>query len=37
MADANGAGLVLFAYDGSDQAKSAIQEAAQQLSPGRKA
>jgi hypothetical protein len=37
MADRNGHGPVLFAYDGSDQAKAAIREAGQQLSPGRKA
>jgi len=35
MAHRNGAGLVLFAYDGSEQAKAAIREAAHQLSPGR--
>jgi nucleotide-binding universal stress UspA family protein len=37
MADRTGHGPVLFAYDGSDQAKAAIQEAGRQLSPGRKA
>jgi nucleotide-binding universal stress UspA family protein len=30
-------GPILFAYDGSDQAKAAIQEAARQLTPGRDA
>jgi nucleotide-binding universal stress UspA family protein len=30
-------GAVLFAYDGSDQAKAAIREAARQLEPGRPA
>jgi nucleotide-binding universal stress UspA family protein len=35
MAQRNSADPVLFAYDGSDQAKNAIQEAARQLSPGR--
>jgi hypothetical protein len=37
MADRNGDSPVLFAYDGSDQAKAAIEVAGQQLSPGRKA
>lgn len=37
MADRNGDGLVLFAYDGSDQAKAAIEVAGQQLGAGRKA
>jgi nucleotide-binding universal stress UspA family protein len=33
----DGAGPVLFAYDGSEQAKAAIRAAAQQLVPGRDA
>jgi nucleotide-binding universal stress UspA family protein len=35
MANANDTGAVLLAYDGSDQAKASIQEAARQLGPGR--
>jgi nucleotide-binding universal stress UspA family protein len=35
MAQRSSADPVLFAYDGSEQAKNAIQEAARQLSPGR--
>jgi nucleotide-binding universal stress UspA family protein len=34
---ASGAGAVLFAYDGSDLAKLAIEQAARQLAPGRDA
>jgi nucleotide-binding universal stress UspA family protein len=37
MANRNGNGTILFAYDGSDQAKAAIREAARQLSPDRDA
>jgi nucleotide-binding universal stress UspA family protein len=37
MAHGNGAGAVLFAYDGSQEAKASIRAAAQQLSPGRDA
>jgi nucleotide-binding universal stress UspA family protein len=37
MANRNGDGPVLFAYDGSEQAKAAIHEAAHQLGPGRDA
>jgi nucleotide-binding universal stress UspA family protein len=37
MANRNGDGPVLFAYDGSEQAKASIHEAARQLSPGRDA
>jgi nucleotide-binding universal stress UspA family protein len=37
MADTNSAGPILFAYDGSEQAKAAIREAAVQLDDGRKA
>ena len=37
MARANGNGAVLFAYDGSDQAKASIREAGRQLGPGRQA
>jgi nucleotide-binding universal stress UspA family protein len=37
MANAHDNGAVLFAYDGSDQAKASIQEAARQLGPGRHA
>lgn len=37
MAERNGRGPVLIAYDGSEQAKAAIQEAGEQLSPGREA
>lgn len=33
----NGTGPVLFAYDGSDEAKAAIGEAARQLNPNREA
>jgi nucleotide-binding universal stress UspA family protein len=33
----NGAGPILFAYDGSDEAKAAIGEAARQLNPNREA
>jgi hypothetical protein len=36
MAQRSSAEPVLFAYDGSEQAKNAIQEAARQLSPGRR-
>jgi nucleotide-binding universal stress UspA family protein len=36
MAQRSPADPVLFAYDGSEQAKNAIQEAAHQLSPGRR-
>jgi nucleotide-binding universal stress UspA family protein len=35
MTDTNGDGAVLFAYDGSEQAKASIRAAAQQLNPGR--
>ncbi len=37
MEDRNGHGPVLIAYDGSDEAKAAIEEAARQLSPNREA
>jgi nucleotide-binding universal stress UspA family protein len=37
MTDANGDGAVLFAYDGSEQAKASIRAAAQQLNRGRHA
>ena len=37
MAPDNGSAPVLFAYDGSDYAKTAIREAARQLRPGRDA
>lgn len=37
MANARDNGTVLFAYDGSDQAKAAIQEAGRQLGRGRQA
>jgi nucleotide-binding universal stress UspA family protein len=37
MSTANGSGPVLFAYDGSDLAKLAIEEAGGQLAPGRDA
>ena len=37
MADAHDDGNVLFAYDGSEQAKAAIREAARQLGAGRHA
>ena len=37
MADAHGDGDVLFAYDGSEQAKAAIREAARQLGTARHA
>lgn len=36
MAETNGHGPVLIAYDGSDQAKAAIREAGRQLGAGRK-
>ena len=36
MAERDSDRPVLFAYDGSDQAKTAIHEAARQLSPGRR-
>jgi nucleotide-binding universal stress UspA family protein len=35
MSDTNGDGAVLFAYDGSEQAKASIRAAAQQLNRGR--
>jgi nucleotide-binding universal stress UspA family protein len=35
MANADDTGPVLFAYDGSDQARASIQEAGRQLGPGR--
>jgi nucleotide-binding universal stress UspA family protein len=37
MTDTNGHGAVLFAYDGSEQAKASIRAAAQQLNRGRHA
>lgn len=37
MAQGNGEGPILFAYDGSEQAQAAIEEAARQLAPGRDA
>jgi nucleotide-binding universal stress UspA family protein len=37
MANAHDNGTVLFAYDGSDQAKAAIREAARQMGAGRDA
>jgi nucleotide-binding universal stress UspA family protein len=37
MADTNGTGPILFAYDGSEEAKAAIREAATQLDRGREA
>ena len=37
MTGANDSGLVLFAYDGSDLAKLAIDDAGKQLEPGRDA
>ena len=37
MTDTNGDGAVLFAYDGSEQAKASIRAAAQQLNRGRHA
>ena len=37
MADRTGEGPILFAYDGSEQAKAAIREAARQLNAGRAA
>ena len=36
MPNSNGHRPILFAYDGSDQAKAAIREAANQLASGRK-
>jgi nucleotide-binding universal stress UspA family protein len=37
MADRNGKGPVLIAYDGSDEAKAAVREAGRQLTPNRDA
>lgn len=37
MARTNGGATVLFAYDGSEQAKAAVRVAAEQLTPGRDA
>lgn len=37
MAETNGTGPILFAYDGSEQAEAAIREAAAQLDRGREA